>query len=546
MADAAQALRRGRTGYGRRAWSDAHASLTRADQLTGLAAPDLELLATAAFMLGRDDEFFTVLERAHHAHLQDGERLRAVRSAFWLAAHLSARGDLGVASGWLGRAQRLLDDEQEDCVERGYLLIPVMFRREAAGDFAAAAATAGEAAEFGRRFDDPDLFSLAIHAQGQMLIRDGRTQEGLALLDEAMVGLTASNVSPMVSGLVYCGVILACRQVYELRRAQEWTAALSRWCEQQQDLVAFTGRCLTHRAEIMQVGGAWQEALEEARRAADRLVEAGNRPAAGVAYYRQGELHRLRGDHRAAENAYREASRCGCEPQPGLALLRLAQGRQEAAATALRRALGETGEQVKRAALLPAYVEIMIAAGELEEARGACEELGAIAASFQSTMLEAIAAHARGAVDLAEGEAVTALVSLRRAWQLWRELDAPYEAARARVLVAEACRALGDEEAATLELDAAREVFQELGAAPDLARVETLAKSAARRDAHGLTRRELEVLRLVAAGMSNREIASELVVSEHTVARHLQNIFTKLRISSRTAAAAFAYEHDLV
>ncbi len=379
-----------------------------------------------------------------------------------------------------------------------------------------------------------------------MLIRDGQTREGLALLDEAMVGLTGGDVSPMVSGLVYCGVILACQQAYELRRAREWTAALSRWCEQQQDLIAFTGRCLTHRAEIMQVGGAWQEALEEAHRAADRLVEAGNRRAAGVAYYRQGELYRLQGDIRAAENAYREASRCGCEPQPGLALLRLAQGRQEAAASAIRRALGETTEQVKRAALLPAYVEIMIAAGEYGEARTACDELGALAASFQSTMLEAIAAQARGAVDLAEGESVTALVSLRRAWQLWRELDAPYEEARARVLVAEACRALGDEEAATLELDAARELFQELGAAPDLARVEALAKPAGDRDAHGLTGRELEVLRLVAAGMSNREIASELVVSEHTVARHLQNIFTKLRISSRTAAAAFAYEHDLV
>jgi ATP/maltotriose-dependent transcriptional regulator MalT len=546
MADTAAELERGRAAYAGRAWSDAHTSLTQVDQLLGLNAPDLELLAIAAFMLGRDDEFVTLLERAHHAHLRDDERLRAVRCAFWLAAHLSALGDLSVAGGWLGRAERLLEDQEDDCVERGYLLIPVMFRREASGDFAAAAATAGDAAEFGRRFGDPDLCSLAIHAQGQMLIRDGQTREGLALLDEAMVSLTGGDVSPMVSGLVYCGVILACQQAYELRRAREWTAALSRWCEQQQDLIAFTGRCLTHRAEIMQVGGAWQEALEEAHRAADRLVEAGNRRAAGVAYYRQGELYRLQGDIRAAENAYRDASRCGCEPQPGLALLRLAQGRQEAAASAIRRALGETTEQVKRAALLPGYVEIMIAAGEYGDARTACDELGALAASFQSTMLEATAARARGAVDLVEGESVTALVSLRRAWQLWRELDAPYEEARARALVAEACRALGDEEAATLELDAARELFRELGAVPDLARVESLAKPAGDRDAHGLTGRELEVLRLVAAGMSNREIASELVVSEHTVARHLQNIFTKLRISSRTAAAAFAYEHDLV
>jgi len=545
MADTAAELERGRAAYASRAWSGAHASLTEADRLVALGASDLELLATAAFMLGRDDEYVTAMERAHHAHLRDGDELHAVRCAFWLAAHLSARGDLGAASGWFGTAQRLLEDRAEDCVERGYLLIPVMFRREAAGDFAAAAATAGEAAEIGRRFDDPDLFSLAIHAQGQMLIRDGRTREGIALLDEAMVGL-ARDVSPIITGLVYCGVILACQQVFELRRAQEWTAALARWCEQQQDLVAFTGRCLTHRAEIMQVRGTWPDALEEARRAAERLLATDNRSAAGAALYRQGELHRLQGDYAAAEQAYREASRCGCEPQPGLALLRLAQGHNEVAEASIRRVLGETAEQAKRAALLPAYAEIMLAGGEHGEARSACEELEAIAGAFQSTMLEAIVAQARGSVDLAEGEAVTALVSLRRACQLWRELEAPHEEARTRVLLAQACRALGDEDTAVLELDAAREVFAELGAAPDLARVDALAQPAGAGGRHGLTARELEVLRLVAAGKSNREIASELVLSEHTVARHLQNIFTKLRLSSRTAAAAFAFEHDLV
>lgn len=546
MADAADERERGRTFYAVHAWVDAHASLSRADQLAGLDAADLELLATSAYMLGRDDEWVTLLERAHHRYLQNGVPLSAVRCAFWLGMLLATRNELGVASGWLGRAQRLLEDEDADCVERGYLLLPVMFKHEAAGDFAAAAATASEAAGYGRRFADPNLASLAIHAQGQMLILDGRTQEGLALLDEAMVALSEGELSPIVSGMVYCGVILACQQVYELRRAQEWTAALARWCDQQQDLVAFTGRCLTHRAEIMQVRGTWQEALEEARRAADRLTETDNRSAAGLAFYRQGELHRLRGETGAAEHAYREASRCGWEPQPGLALLRLAQGQAEVAATALRRALGEAAGATKRAPLLPAYTEIMLAVGDRAEARNASEELDTIAASFESTMLEAIAAQARGAVDLTDGESVTALVSLRRAWQLWRELEAPYDAARARVLVGRACRSLGDEEAARLEFEAARDIFVELGALPDQAEVESLSKRAARRDAHGLTTRELEVLRHVAAGKSNREIAAELVVSEHTVARHLQNVFTKLRVSSRTAAAAFAFEHDLV
>ena len=545
MAGAMDELERGRGAYDRRAWAEARDALTAADRSAGLGAEDLELLASVAFMLGRDDEFVAVLERAHHAHLADGATRRAARCAFWLGMNLFVRGEVGRATGWLGRAQRLLANEPE-CAEQGYLLLPVMFRLEASGDFAEAAAKAGEASAIGQRFGDLDLFALAIHAQGQMLIRDGRVQDGLALLDEAMLAVTGGELSPIVNGLVYCGVILACQQVYEHRRAQEWTAALARWCEEQEDLVAFTGRCLTHRAEIMQVGGAWEEALAEARRAASRLLESGNRPAAGLAFYRQGELHRLRGELDAAEDAYREASGCGWEPQPGRALLRLAQGRQDDAAASIRRALAETTEQVKRAALLPAHAEIMLAAGELEEARLACRELEAIAASFESTMLAAIVAQTQGAVALAGDNPEAALIALRRASQLWQELEAPYDVARARFLVARACRALGDADASALELEAAAAVFRELGAAPDLARLEEVARQAVARAPDGLTARELEVLRLVASGRTNRQIAQTLVISEHTVARHLQNIFAKLGLSSRTAATAYAFEHQLV
>jgi DNA-binding CsgD family transcriptional regulator len=467
-----------------------------------------------------------------------------VRCAFWIGVSLSMRGEMGPATGWLGRAQRLLERAEEDCVERGYLLIPVMFGHEAAGDFAAAAAVAGEAAGIGERCGDEDLVALAVHAQGQMLIRDGRVREGLALLDESMVSVTTRELSPIVAGMVYCGVILACQAVYELRRAQEWTAALTRWCEGQGDLVAFTGRCLIHRAEIMQLHGAWSDALEEAQRAGQRqgLTPAG----AGEASYRQGELHRLRGELGAAEDAYREASRFGFEPQPGLALLRLAQGRGEAAAGAIRRVSAETTEPLKRARLLPAHAEIMLAVGDLEAARASCRELETIAAGHESALLDAVVAHTRGAVELAEGDARAALVSLRQAWQLWQQLEGPYDAACVRVLTALACRALGDDDTAALELEAARGVFEQLGAAPDLARVDAIALPAAARATHGLTPRELEVLRLVAAGNSNRQIAAALVISEHTVARHVQNIFAKLRVSSRTAASAFAFEHDLV
>jgi DNA-binding CsgD family transcriptional regulator len=366
-------------------------------------------------------------------------------------------------------------------------------------------------------------------------------------LDEAMVAATAGELSPIVTGLVYCSVIAYCQELYELRRAQEWTDALTRWCEQQPDMVAHTGRCLMHRAEIMELQGAWRDALEEARQAVERLAQGAlNQVAAGHALYRQGEIHRLRGKLAAAEEAYREASRCGCEPQPGLALLRLAEGNDDAAAAAIRRVVGETTEQLKRAGLLPAYVEIMLALGDVEEAHSACRELEEISARYGSTVLGAMSAQARGAVALAQGDARAALVALRRAWQVWQELEAPHEVARVRVLLGLACRALGDDDTATLELEAARGVFAQLGAAPDLVRVDSLIRRAPPIDAHRLTPRELQVLRLVAAGKTNRAIAADLVLSERTVDRHVSNIFTKLGMSSRAAATAYAYEHRLV
>jgi ATP/maltotriose-dependent transcriptional regulator MalT len=455
--------------------------------------------------------------------------------------NLAYRGAIGPASGWLGRAQRLLEQEPGESVEHGYLLIPLVFRHEAAEEFEEAAAVAGRAAAIGERFGDRDLLSMSLHAQGYMLVRAGRVGEGLALLDEAMVLATSGEMTPFVVGIVYCGVILACQEVFEVGRAREWTLALTTWAEQQRDLVAFTGRCLVHRAEILQLSGSWSDALEEARRACQRFVETRN-PAAGVAHYRQAEVLRLRGEFAAAEEEYREASRFGWEPQPGLAQLRLAQGKRDAALATIRRASAELSEPLKRAALLPAYVEIALTAAEVDEARTASRELDELAARYESPMLAALAAHARGTVALAEGDVHTALVGLRDAQRIWLELDAPYEVARTRAAIAQACAALGDAEAAALELEAACDLFGRLGAAPDLARLD---RSAAGRE-HGLSRRELEVLRLLASGKSNREIATTLVISEHTVARHLQNIYAKLRLSSRAAATAFAFEHDLV
>jgi DNA-binding NarL/FixJ family response regulator len=484
-------------------------------------------------MLGRDDDHVAALERAHHAHT---DPLAAARAAFWIGINLTLRGE-SRAAGWFGRARRLVEREGRECVEQGYLALARMFEHRAAGDLDAAIAAAAEAAAFGERFGDADLFALAAEDQGTMLIVGGRVVEGLALLDEAMVAVTAGELSPMVNGFVYCGVITGCQAAYEPRRAREWTAALTRWCESQPDLVSFTGTCLVHRAEILQLHGDWRAALDEARRARERCDAAMNAPVAAQALYRQGELHRLRGDIDAAETAYRDASRRGYEPQPGFALLRLAQGNVETAAAAIRRLLAETSDPVQRAGLLPAAVEILLAAGDLTAAQAACDELVSLAE--RGGMLGALADRSRGAVALAAGDPQAALASLRRAAQAWLELDAPYEAARTRVLVSEACGAVGDADAAALERDAARETFERLGAAPDVARL-------APDDTHGLTARELQVLRLVAIGRSNREIASALVISEHTVARHVQNLFVKLGVSSRTEAGAFAFTHGLV
>ena len=533
-------LEHARAAYAEHSWLEAYEAFARAEQLEGLEPEDLELHATTARMLNRDDAAVEILERAHQAYFDAGAIERAAYCAGWIGMTLFYNGAVGPASGWIARVHRLLADLPDETAVHGYALLPDVFRNERAGDLDAAVAAAENAAEIGKRHGDAELMALAIHVQGHMLILSGRVSEGVALLDEAMVIATTADLSPFVVGIVYCGVILACEDGFEVGRAREWTSELTRWVEEQRDLVAFRGRCLVHRADLLRLGGSWSEALEEARLAAERFAETDD-SIAGLARYKQGELLRLRGEFAAAEEAYREASRHGWEPQPGLAQLRLAQGKRDVALAAIRRACAELSEPLKRAALLPAQVEIGLAAGEVEAARAACLELQELATRYESAMLDGIVAHAQGAMALADGDESAALAKLRHAQRIWRELDVPYELARTRELIAKACSALGDEEASALELEAAREIFDRVGAAPDLARVSSNASQG-----HGLSERELEVLQLVAAGRSNREIAADLVISEHTVARHLQNIYAKLGLSSRAAATAFAFEHELV
>ncbi|MQA73527.1 MAG: helix-turn-helix transcriptional regulator [Solirubrobacterales bacterium] len=539
-------LERGREALGAGSWLAAAELLTRSDRESPLGAADLELLATAAYMLGRDDEYRSTLERAHHAHLEAAETEPAVRCAFWLGLALLLQGQTAPATGWFARAERIFEGEGIDSVERGYLLIPGLLQRSAAGDHDGARAIAWQAAAIGARFGDRDLQALVVQEQGHALVRLGRAEEGLRLVDEVMLAVTSGDLSPIVTGLVYCNTIAFCQSVYELRRAREWTDALSRWCEQQPDMVAHTGVCLVHRAEILQLRGAWEEALEEARRAGERFT-LGNYDAQADARarYRQGEVHRLKGDFALAEEAYREASSGGWEPQPGLALLRLAEGDGAAAVASIRRVIGETADPLERAGLIAARVEIMIAIGKAGDARGDCAELERTAEHQGSWVLGAMSCQARGAVELDADEAAEALVSLRRAWRMWRQLEAPYEAARVRELIGLACRELDDNDGAAMELEAARAAFETLGARPDLARVEAL-PGAAEPEAHGLTAREREVLRLVADGRTNKAIAAELVLSERTIDRHVSNIFAKVGVSSRASATAFAYEHDLV
>jgi ATP/maltotriose-dependent transcriptional regulator MalT len=538
-------LERGREAYERRAWAAAYESLSRADRAEPLEPDDLELLAVSAYLLARDDECGEYLERAHHRHLEVGNTQRAVRCAFWLGMTLIFRGEMGPGGGWLARGQRLLETEPDETAEHGYLLLPIAFRQEAEGKWKEAVETAQRAAAIAQRVGDPDLHALAAQLQGHVLVANGRIAEGVLLLDESMVVATSGAKLPIVIGVVYCGVVLACVESFDVRRAREWTDVLARWCQDQPDLVAFTGRCLIHRAEIKQLRGEWEDALDEARLASERLAQGFNRPATAQAFYRKGELHRLRGELAAAEKAYEAATRYGLEPLPGLALLRLGQGRAASAAGVIRRALAESTERARRAALLPAAVEILLALDDREAADAACRELEQLAEEYGSTLLGALAAQARGEVLLSEGDATAALASLRPASQRWEELGAPYEAARTRLLIARACGELGDDETASWELEAARDTFAALGARPELEQVESmLARDAG--ETYGLTARELEVVRLVAVGKTNREIADELVISEHTVARHLQNVYAKLDVSSRTAASAFAYEHDLV
>ena len=460
-------------------------------------------------------------------------------AALLVGPDLLLRGEAARANGWFGRAERLLERERDDCVEQGYLLVPALLAQVGRDD-EAACATAAQAAAIGERFGDRDLVALVVQEQGHALVRLGRVEQGLRLIDETMVAVVAGELSPIVTGLVYCNTIAFCQGALELRPGARVDRRAGRWCERQPDMVAHTGVCLVHRAEILELAGDWDVALEEARRAGERFrgrppPTPATRPIArprSTACAGTSPLPRRPTARRAAAGSSRSPASPSCDwrkgagtpPRPGSA------GRSPR-------------PRIRCDACAAPGVRRDHARGRRRRGRASGErELERLAARHDSGMVRALAAHAAGAVALAEGDAGAALTALRRACAAWQELGVPYEAARARVLVGARVPRLGDEDAAALELEAAGDTFARLGAADEWH------GRPARTDAphgHGLTPRQLEVLRLVAAGQTNREIAAALVISEHTVARHVQNILATLRLRSRTAAGAFAFEHDL-
>ncbi len=550
---AEERLESGRDAFRRQRWTEAYERLLEADREAPLGAEELEELAAAAKLCGRAAEAAEAWTRAHNEYLRrgrPGDTARAGRCAGWLAFRFFIAGEHARANGWLARAVRLFEGEPADCAERGYLALPQAMRGIIDGDVPAGRAGFRKAVELGERFGDRDLVAMGRMGEGRALVRLGEVAEGVALLDEIMVSIEAGEVSPILVGDLYCSVISACGEVFDLRRAQEWTAALSAWCEAQPHTEPHRGECLVRRAELLRLHGAWRDALDEAARACELAVEPPTRdPAVGAAFYQRAELHRLRGELDQAEADYRSASRWGRQPQPGLALLRLAQGQIDVARAAIGRATEEARDRVTRSAVLAAAVEIALAAGDLPGARAAADELACISAQLGAPYLRALSAGALGAVLVAEGQPRAALDALGESYRAWRELEAPYDAARVRVLVAEACRALGDEDSVALERDAARAVFERLGAAPDLARLQPVSPATSSGPAPvpgGLTQRELQVLRLIAAGATNRAVARSLFISEKTVARHVSHIFEKLGVSTRAAATAYAYRHGIM
>ena len=541
---AVEDLVRARAEFERGEWASALDRWAGLD-LDALTGDDLTSAAEAAHLVGRMEVSVDLFRRAHEERLAVGDVAGAVRVAFRLSMIAGTTGDPSASSGWAASGERLLQELPAGSLESGYVAFARMFGHLRAGRIEDARRSALAAVDAGRRHHDPGLFAMGLCSQGRLSIYSGQVPTGLSLLDEAMVEATARALDPVTLGHVYCTAIEGCQEVSDIGRVAEWTELLRRWCAAHPDLVVFTGQCSLHRAQILRARGAWAEAVEEFDAAIARYERAGAADAVGQAAYERGDLLRLRGDLDAAEASFRLSAERGVDPQPGLAELWLARGATAAATGAVTRLLAETAGGPARSRVLPGAVRVLAATGEPEAARDAAGELEDLAAAFGTDALRVEAALAAAVAARAVGDDAGALPHLRRARQLSTHLDLPYAGALARVGTGLALRSLGDEESSRQELVAGRAALVGLGARLDLDALDRSAAPSAQRPG-GLSAREVEVLRLVASGRSNAQIAAALVISERTVARHLSNIFTKLGVGSRTAAAAFAYQHGLV
>jgi ATP/maltotriose-dependent transcriptional regulator MalT len=524
-----------RTAYDERAWQRAYDAFAAAESEGALEAEDYNRFAVSAHLLARLPDYFAIRERAYKSLLDRGERLAAAEAALWIGIQKMVQGEVAEGSGWLARGARLVTPDDADSRAAAFLRVTQAFDAARSGDPERGARMTGESVEAARRLGAVDYAALSLHQQGLFLLAAGHADDGFSCLDEAMLEVAAGECSAMVEGIIYCNVIEACWSVYELTRAQQWTAAMTQWATAQPEMCNFTGECKVRRAELKQLNGRWSDALDELDGVSFHEFE---RWAGGRAACVRGNLDRMLGRFDSAEEQFSLASRLGEDPQPGLALLRLARGSLQAAAAMVRRSLAEGHQPGRRIQLLGAATEILLAVGETDAAEAAAVELQEIATVNRTPLVVAHGRCALGAVRLAQDTPAEALPLLRDALGTWVRAGAPYEEARTRILLAEACRALGDRESADREVDAARAIFEELGAAPDLARLSGSDDL--------LSPRELEVLRLLATGATNRAIAEQLVLSERTVDRHVSNIFGKLGVSSRAAATAYAFDRQLV
>ena len=521
---------------------DATSSALAPDTDPKREADRLDLLADAAWWLGRLDECIEAREGAHGYYDELGDRRRSGQCAVWLYEHYCFKARPAIAGGWLRRARHALEDDPESA-EYGALRLREAETAHGSGNLRESADMAREIVDLGRRLRSPDLEAEALQTLGRVLIDDGDPTEGLATLDEAMLFAVEGRLRPYSTGKVYCSLISACEALGDLRRAAEWSEATARWA-QRHPLAVFPGLCRVHLASSLRSRGEWSEAEKQAVRACAELATL-NVTNAAAGYAEIGEIRRRIGDLDGAEDAFRSTEQLSGQLHPGVALLRLAQGNIDAAVAIITRALDEiTWDRLGRARLLPARGQIAIAAGDLPGAITAVEELESIASDFASPAMVASALSTRGRVQLASRDR-SACATLRQAAELWQELGVPYELATARMLQGAASREAGDLDGAAASFEAAGALFEQLGASLDLRNLHDITSTTSDLPA-GLTKREVEVLQLLATGLTNKRIAGQLFLSEKTVARHLSNIFTKIDVSSRSAATAFAFAHRLV